>query len=252
MPVKGIRYENVKKRPRMIAKRRIWEFDWDVLIILDACRYDAFKMKNIVPGELTYYYSVGSSTGEWTKNTFTEKHPNLTYVSTNPHISDFMTPSITGFIPCKIHCLLTGPQWDDKLECVRPDSTFNYIKGMPAPDGKLILHYIQPHHPFIGKKPIRATGYTAWKTGHAAATDTVWDLFAKEAITRQQAWEAYLSNLELVMEYVKKTVELPQFKDKKVMVTADHGNLFGEYGKCCHPAGYEYEELIKVPLLRVI
>jgi bisphosphoglycerate-independent phosphoglycerate mutase (AlkP superfamily) len=64
-------------------------------------------------------------------------------------------------------------------------------------------------------------------------------------------WEAYVENLEVVLEEVDKLLD---DLGGKTVVTADHGNLVGErlspiptrrkYG---HPYGVHTEELLKVP-----
>lgn len=37
----------------------VMDEDWDNLLILDACRFDMFENRNILPGQLDYIYSKG-------------------------------------------------------------------------------------------------------------------------------------------------------------------------------------------------
>lgn len=43
----------------------VFDQDWDVLVILDACRYDAFREHASLPGRLQAVTSQGSVTPEW-------------------------------------------------------------------------------------------------------------------------------------------------------------------------------------------
>lgn len=84
-----VKMENQKD---LIEKR-----DWDVLIILDACRYDYFEeiYKDYLEGELKKARSPASATIAWLKEIFSEESYNDTiYISANPLTS---TPHQTGF-----------------------------------------------------------------------------------------------------------------------------------------------------------
>jgi len=245
-----IKYDKVEPLPRMIKKTNVLYEDWDNLIVLDACRYDAFKKINDIPGKLSYINSVGSSTGEWTLNTFKEKYPDVTYITTNPHISKKLLPNICGFIPFEDLHEVHLDKWNEITQTVHPKDVVDYVNKLKVRKKRMVIHFMQPHHPFLGKKKIEALGYVQWKYGAESDNmgDTVWDLLAKKKITREEAWEAYLSNLEMVLKYIKEM--LPNLKGKTI-ITADHGNCFGEYGLVCHPRGYEYPELIKVPYFEV-
>lgn len=62
----------------------IFELDWDVLIILDACRYDIFNELADLPGQTNYRYSLGSATYEFIPANFSDKKLHDTvYVSSN-------------------------------------------------------------------------------------------------------------------------------------------------------------------------
>ncbi len=63
--------------------------DWDLLIVLDACRFDAFKdaFSRYFEGDLRRVRSEGSCTPGWFRRTFTGRCPGVTYVPPNPHIN---------------------------------------------------------------------------------------------------------------------------------------------------------------------
>jgi hypothetical protein len=69
-------------------------------------------------------------------------------------------------------------------------------------------------------------------------------------VSIEDVWAAYAENLELTIPHVE---ELLETLDGKSVITADHGNLFGEkvrpipirtYG---HPPGFRTTELVSVP-----
>lgn len=73
----------------------IYEKDWDLLVILDGCRVDAIEE---VAAEYEFLDSPGthrstaSTSGEWMRTTFIEKHQdkiqNTIYVTANDHSSE--------------------------------------------------------------------------------------------------------------------------------------------------------------------
>jgi hypothetical protein len=74
-------------------------------------------------------------------------------------------------------------------------------------------------------------------------------LLAKGVITYDKVWKAYISNLTLVLGFVKSL--LPALKGQ-ICITSDHGNSFGYlnlfYG---HPENTFIPPLIEVPWLEV-
>lgn len=55
----------------------MYELDWDLLIVLDACRVDALRAvadEYEFVGEVNSIWSVGSTSKEWLENTFIQKH----------------------------------------------------------------------------------------------------------------------------------------------------------------------------------
>jgi hypothetical protein len=69
-------------------------------------------------------------------------------------------------------------------------------------------------------------------------------------VSRERLWEAYLDNLELVLEHVW---QLSDELGGRTVITSDHGNLLGErawpvpvrlYG---HPRGVRSKPLVTVP-----
>lgn len=231
-------------------RTNLMEQKWDVLIILDGCRYDTFKEVNTIPGELEKIYSMGSATGDWVKNSFADKkkYEDVVYISGCPLISEEWLKKLVGFVPFRVIEVFRS-DWDMELQTILPDKlnkSFldNYDKD---PGKKYVVHYFQPHHPFVGKKCIKATGATQWYTGKVLGK-TVWKLIEDGELSVEAAYEAYKSNLEFVLIYVKEL--LPKIHGK-IVITSDHGNLFGEYGITYyglkHSPDQTYPEVREVP-----
>ncbi len=74
----------------MLQTKLIYENEWDILIILDACRYDYFArvIWNYLKGHLVKVIGLDSHTLPWVKKTFGSKYyDDIVYVSANPFIN---------------------------------------------------------------------------------------------------------------------------------------------------------------------
>lgn len=222
-----------------MKRTNVMNEEWDVLIILDACRYDTFCD---LMGDSEFILSVGSSTGEWVKKTFTRKLEGTTYISANPHIGYALLPTLIDIIPCPI--IEAWKDWDETLQTVLPE---NVTKHIPNPHDKLVLHYMQPHHPFIAGK-VRAGGFTQFRGGQPE-NKTVWQKLEDGEMKREQAYEDYKDTLAYIIKHIYEEA-LPKLTGK-VMITSDHGNCFGEHDVLGHPSGLNHLELIKVPWYEV-
>jgi hypothetical protein len=223
--------------------------DWDNLIILDACRYDAFKKVNHISGNLSKVLSKGSSTGEFLDNTFNGNHYTDTiYISANPHVK---THNIDRRFFTRAR--LWETHWDDRLRTVPPEAVTNKSVEINEtyPNKRLIVHLIQPHYPFIGDQGREISHATL--TGAGEISDerefaTIWDKLAADEIDTKVVWDAYLENLSLALDHVER---LENKLDGKTVITSDHGNAFGEYGVYGHPKRRFISPLITVPWLEV-
>jgi hypothetical protein len=137
--------------------------EWDFLIVLDACRYDYFlkTYKDFFDGELKKIYSPGSSTPEWCINTFIKRYDDVVYVSSNPHINSKF--EFKGF-NSKEHFFKIIDVWDwgwnKNLGTVHPKTVNGSVKIYlkKFSDKRFIIHYMQPHEPYIGDN-FKAIGF---------------------------------------------------------------------------------------------
>ncbi|MDK2464665.1 MAG: hypothetical protein QI223_07830, partial [Candidatus Korarchaeota archaeon] len=132
--------------------------DWDLLIVLDACRFDAFRdaFSRYFEGGLRSVRSKGSCTPEWFRRTFTGRYPDVTYVSANPYINS-LGIEVAG-CNAREHfdriLDLWKSSWDPHLGTVTPDSVNRAILAEleRGSDRRLIAHYIQPHAPYLSPR----------------------------------------------------------------------------------------------------
>lgn len=255
--------DNIKRRDKdMLLKgvyRQFFEFmdfdgevnimdeEWDYLIILDAARYDVFEEVNWIEGELSKKVSKGSASIEWLNANFTEYYYNTVYVSANPFVSPEESANELGQRPflSDDHFPHVDMVFLDQ-ESQKNGTTYpGYVREHAVdtisqyPDSRAIIHFMQPHAPFIvdsvshlqdqydsvGIEALREEGYS-WK----------------------EIREIYSENLELVLEEVEKLID---DLDGKIVITADHGELLGEYGIKGHPPGVYFKDLIEIPWLEV-
>ncbi len=221
------------------------EQDWDNLIILDACRFDLFEEVSKFDGDLNSVISQGSSTAEFLRGNFADNsYYDTVYVSANPQLERH--DMVENFYACK---RLWENHWDPDLHTVMPsDVTDSAIETIEKhPNKRLIIHYVQPHFPFIGElgREITHSGF-AETPGELDETDapTVWEQLESGNLSGSLVWNAYRENLECTLPEVQR---LLNSIDGKSIVTADHGNAFGEMGVYGHPGNHYIDALVRVP-----
>ena len=277
----------------MTKKQDIHGTDWDYLIVLDACRYDYFKQnyKDFLQGDLKKVKSRGSATPEWLWNTFDGKRYNYNYISANPYINN-QDLSLGDLVSGQEHRTWNATDkftniidswiqdWDNELNTVRPEKlTDTALENLNR--SKTIIHYIQPHRPFISlgetdfewapkgrlegeedsllRKILDATR-PLWNPIRQKAPKTL-ESKLKETLNlgnqyeklarkhgEEQTRKYYTKDLKMALEQIERLVkEL----DGKIVVTSDHGELLGENQEWGHYIGGKHEKLLDVPWLKV-
>lgn len=196
--------------------------DWDNLVILDACRYDYFAEMADLPGELGHRRSLGGNTFEFVRANFRDRTAHDTvYVTAN---SWYLR--LREEIGAELHHVRDlhwgdedGQYHDDRFNIVPPDVlTEHAVRAAEEfPNKRLLVHYIQPHHPFIGP-----TGRELFDYPSSSLTEVV--RRATEA-TADDVRRAYRENLGIVLESV---AELVETLSGLTVVSADHGEMLGE------------------------
>lgn len=223
----------------------IHEEDWDNLLILDACRYDVFKEENFLEGNLESRVSGGASSSEWLYENFPgEEYEDIVYVSANPHLSpfdlDFTSDAMDSdkfhdFAPVYLEEKPDESIKSANYMSIHPRTVNKFAKDFAEkyPDKKLIVHYMQPHIPYIGDTKIQLK----------QEVEGPFELFQ-----HPDCKQGYRDNLKLVLEHVEDL--LPHLSGKTV-ISADHGELFGEWGLHGHPTGIYFSDLVEVPWFEV-
>jgi hypothetical protein len=242
-----------------IPEKKIMDYDWDILIIIDACRYDLFKdvannYKFIPLENISSIISPGQKTLEWIRNNFgSSSYPDVVYVSGNPFISEtYIKKHITNKKIFSHIEPVWDYGWDEKLGTTPAENVTSAALKTYARfrDKRMIIHYVQPHFPFVGKIRLKEDpgmskeNVFGEKTRKDEPFCRVWELFERGVYKREEVWSAYKSNLEYVLVEVGKLVEL---LEGRIILTSDHGNCFGEYGFYGHSNNIRTKELVKVP-----
>lgn len=248
---------------------------WDVLVVLDACRYDYFERTygRYLSGILEKRISSASCTLQWVHNEFPDKYDDVVYVSANPFVASKFAKTIRYDGSKHFFRVIDGwkDAWDERIGTVLPQSLNELaIRASREFKGKkLIVHYIQPHYPFIvlREQGVKDRGYRSheisrimWEgfvkiLGYSLGNDVASRLhvFMDEAAVANKVGlevfrKAYESNLQLVLESVANLIDN---LEGKVVVTADHGELLGEGRKFAHWCELPYPEVRQVPWLVV-
>lgn len=237
----------------------ILDADWDNCIILDACRYDLFEEVRAdypLPGTLSQRTSLDSATPGFLEKTFQDDtFHDIVYVNANPYVRMLLDPA-------QFHAVVDvwEDDWDDQHNTVFPEVMAK--RALEAaecyPDKRLLVHFIQPHYPFVGEDSLGERDVFSIREQALGNEDAVqrnptpFELLERGTVTRQEVWAAYRSNLELAMPSVEKL--LSELGGKSV-VTADHGNAIGEWARPFpirvygHPVGIQIPALTSVPWL---
>jgi len=205
-------------------------WNWDILIVLDACRPDYFKKVNDLRGRFIELEVESCDTLTWLTMNFPDKYPYI-YVSGNPYCNNkIKVGDFLGGEHFKKVIDVWKWGWDEELTTVPPcevtRSALPYICRE-----RTIVHYMQPHFPSIGKVKITFEAWRPDPLNIVIEGKTYPVRLPPVSLVR----EAYEENLRIVLDEVKCNL-LPKIpRDRKVIITSDHGELLGEYGFFFHP-----------------
>lgn len=228
---------------------RLESIDWDVLVVLDACRYDV--LRDVADWPVEAVESPGSNTAEWLgavegAGTLRDAHvatANVQYskVDIGREVRD---------------CWRT--HWDDYLNTVLPEPVLEATdERVAAGETPAVAHLLPPHTPYVARLdgewlplfPDLEEWHGERATDPGAASQ---ELFASEEIDPGLAWQAYRASVRstwaVTVRYVREWVD----DGHTVVVTADHGELFGrlrEFGLYVHPIRCYVPALVRVPLV---
>lgn len=247
---------------RLPLGTNVFTRDWDLLVLLDTCRVDA--LREVAPEfefvtDVESTWSVGSSTREWTANTFTERHretiEDTAVVCGNGNVKralDAGSARETGLaarvtswntVPAEtclvFDCLPGYAPREPYGGLVTPEAVTDraVAVGRQYDPDRLLVHYIAPHNPYRSRaiaenRPILDREHRPFDWLRAGGDRSV-------------AWSSYLDELRWVLENVEVLCE--NVDAERTVVSADHGELFGSLGLHSHPTGVPHPALRRVP-----
>ncbi len=264
-------------------KRLVRELDWDYLIVLDACRFDYFKEYCDFDGELHKVNTPAfegvkediAPTSGWYINVFEDMYEDVHHVSSHPRVNS-KTPveRFKGWEHFGKVYDLWDSEWDDRYGTVLPEDVTERASEFirKNPDKKFVLHYMQPHTPYLSldppstkkkREPESRTSYwrklrnktvsTARKCiGDKVAVDLMSLLGlpplspmddALRKVGTEGVKKAYRDNLTRVLTSLETL--LPELSGR-IVITSDHGELLGENGRFGHDFEAQ-DRLVEVP-----
>ncbi|WP_253739108.1 hypothetical protein [Halohasta salina] len=255
--VDGIRYwkrqASIRSQNNVIGVN-VYERDWDALILLDACRVDELKRQSCkfeFLSDFNQIPSVATHSPSWMSNTFANITPteldNTAYITANPFSEEIPEVQKVEFL--------------DHVWKYATDSSLNVVPPRPVTDraiklarsqsyDRLIIHYMQPHAPFIRQSD---DDIETILEGNQSENDYgeglgVWPAIYAGHVDLDEAIEAYRETLAFVLNDVALLLENLDAPD--TVISADHGQLFGEQGIYGHPPDMPLPPLQNVPWVK--
>jgi hypothetical protein len=225
--------------------------DWDNLIILDACRYDYFEDQHGFDKQAERVVSPGKMSWEFMQETFLQKQFHDTiYITSNafagrlPDDTFFMTKYLVD-------------EWDSEIGTIHPEDVVDAAlkTNEKYPDKRLILHFMQPHRPYLGptaeklRERVNLIGFRNKGDGLQ-----IWGAAKEKKVTIEEVRRAYSESLDIVLDVVNSFLSEI---DGKSVITSDHGEMLGErvfpftsrvWG---HSEGFSTPTLREVPWLEI-
>jgi hypothetical protein len=253
---------------RLRLGTHVLDEEWDLLVVLDTCRADALRA---VADEYDFLDDVGTVTSlgstsiEWLSQTFDREHADVigrtAYVTGKLDSQSIFREG--RYPPAVLQPPATWPAWDvvdaddfgllaevwedgsdERLRVVPPRAlTDRAVRvGRTHDHDRLVVHYMQPHTPYISA--LVRDGVTD-ETVVSPVDRDPFSALKRGTVTREAVWERYLDNLRLVLDDVALLLE--NVDAERVVITADHGEGFGEYGVYEHPVGCPAPTIKRVP-----
>jgi len=248
------------------------EEDEFVLMIIDACRYDYFRAEyeTFFKGKTQRVWSAGNRTPKWTPNLWTGTY-DLDYIAgvSFPVAADAYEGRDEEFDPEStfeetIHISFRDPLSKQHPPEMNTDVALSHFQDAERIRG--VVHYGQPHEPYLGDTKFFASRIDVNSLREAATEHGFSNEFPDEKLSgRSYLWgeellkfdlsredlgklpiekysvtkrvtegeisdtelrKAYRDNLRLVLSEVERLI---QYIDCPVVITADHGEHLGEF-----------------------
>jgi hypothetical protein len=226
-------------------RTNIMDKEWELLILLDGCRVDTLQevapQYEWLPAEIPADSSIAGASKQWMERTFRDaEFPDLSYITSNPHsdivLSDRQFQQLDE---------VWKYEWEDDIGTVLPRAVTNQVitHGRESQQaGRTIVHYMQPHFPAV-THPELGSEMTLDEVGEGW-TGNIWDQLLEGKIPEQKVRTAFRENLCAVLDEV--AVLINNVDADRTVLSADHGNAFGERGYYGH-GDYRVDAVREVP-----
>lgn len=227
----------------------VFAADWDTLLILDGCRYDALSRAIDafdIDGDLEARVSRGSATAEWLRGNFHGKTLDDTVYVTGSTML-YQETVFREQVDVALHDVIDV--WSGDIQYgedgVAPKAVAAETRAAAEryPNKRLVAHFVQPHAPYIGRRGREV--FPDYRPNPLS------ERFRGEIETDASTLRAlYHENLDVVLEEVEALVD---DLSGKTVITADHGMLLGERERPIpiksfgHPPRMYVEEMVRVP-----
>lgn len=235
-------------------QKHLKSMEWDVLIVLDACRYDVFD--NVADWPVRRARSPASKTSEWLEAAEESGlFENTTIVAGNANYTydrwDLRAREIKNVFQ---------DHWDSKLGIVPPEPVLESVDESLDDGGggkPVVGHVLPPHGPYIARVddlwlPV-FPDVNVWKRGPEFAEEGISPqvAMATGVIDPDEAWDAYRASVKSVWQVCRPYIADWVRDGHRVVVTSDHGEVFGrlsEAGLYAHPYRCYLPALVDVPI----
>lgn len=258
-PVRGINLSAKRFAAGIVRKTRnrdgvnVFSREWDVCLVLDACRTDLLAEVADEYEWLRYdetIWSVGATSPEWIERTFgnapEETLRSAGYVTWNAHsTTEEVDPEELAVLD-----EVWAYGWDDEIGAIPPENvTDRAVAVWRERDlNRMVVHYMQPHVPFISRTEGRLRRKITLDD-HRGRTNhqrRIWADLEEGIVSHDEVWDAYVANLRLVLDDIEQTL-LNNLDAEKVVITSDHGNGMSEWGLYGHGRNQPFAALREVP-----
>lgn len=212
--------------------------EWDVLVVLDACRWDALDL--LLPDhEVEAVRSPSHNTPNWLNDVWSEyDNQNLKYVSgspmsqpnnpVNPVIEDYDLNDHVNLIQATNDGEHGDGAWDGILGTSRPSILEDISRHYDKPQ---VVHFMQPHTPYIGDVVLQIRGRASEAEITGDGPSSLWNTVLDGRIDIELVQLAYVYNLKYALKHVDKLLD--HGGTDKIAITADHGEVINE-DRCGH------------------
>ncbi|ELY45779.1 hypothetical protein C496_02517 [Natronorubrum tibetense GA33] len=241
------------------------------LIVLDACRFDYLQSSfhQYFQGECMPTWAASLNTFQYLQNLWkgTYDFPYITaaapVTSQKFNFQDGekvdglagdgaeLSKRYNGYIPNEHFNQLVEvwrEAWDEDLGVCPPEPVTERAIDIAPETDQMVVHYFQPHGPFIGSKQL--TGQieeydTNIKGG--AVEKGIWSAAKSGDLNKSDLRKMYQANLDRVLPAVGELVQRTDFD--KYIVIGDHGEALGEYNRYYH--SIEHPKVRLVPWAQI-